>query len=170
MTSTQQQQQQQQQQEACGELIPCTVATLDAAAALLGQTDRTVQSQLARSCITAGLLQPLATAMQHTALQIEAAEAAIAAAVAAGRSLPAPYYRQQPSPLLKLTISLLQFMQVLMVCWPSAPIASPQVSQILLPATQLVLTAFRLALQLLGAGNRALFDKLYRLAKCSAWR
>jgi hypothetical protein len=99
--------------------------------------------------------------MQHTALQIEAAEAAIAAAAAAGRSLPAPYYRQQPSPLLKLTISLLQFMQALMVCWPSAPIASPQVSQIMLPATQLVLTAFRLALQLLGAGNRALFDKLY---------
>jgi hypothetical protein len=71
MTSSQQQQQ--QQQEAREQLISCTVATLEAAVALLhqtGQTDRAVQLQLARSCMTAGLLQPLAAALQHTALQI----------------------------------------------------------------------------------------------------
>jgi hypothetical protein len=169
MISSQQQQQQQQQQQhegdAYGQLIPCTLAILQAAAALLAprdMTDRAVQLQLARSCITAGLLQPLAAVLQHTAVQIKAAEAEVAAAVAAESSLPVPYNRQQPSPLLKLTIALLDFLKLLLLCWPSFPRASPQLSQILQPATRLVLTALRLTLQLLGGGNVTSTSKLYR--------
>jgi hypothetical protein len=165
LTMISSQQQQQHEGDAYGQLIPCTLAILQAAAALLaptGMTDRAVQLQLARSCITAGLLQPLAAVLQHTAVQIEAAEAEVAAAVAAESSLPVPYNRQQPSPLLKLTIALLDFLKLLLLCWPSFPRASPQLSQILQPATRLVLTALRLTLQLLGGGNVTSTSKLYR--------
>jgi hypothetical protein len=70
--------------------------------------------------------------------------------------------RAAAKPAAKLTIALLDFMQALLFCWPSHPIVSPQVSQILLPAAQLVLPAFRLTLQILAGRNRTLFSKLYR--------
>jgi cytochrome bd-type quinol oxidase subunit 2 len=123
MTSHQQQQQQQQQQHSEA-LASCTVELLAAASALLSLFgDAPPEQQAAEAaCISADLLQPLAAALQQTARQVEAAEAAVASALAAGEGLPAPYNRQSPSPLLKLADALVNLFNALCYhCWPCSP-------------------------------------------------
>uniref|UniRef100_A0A383WIZ3 Uncharacterized protein n=1 Tax=Tetradesmus obliquus TaxID=3088 RepID=A0A383WIZ3_TETOB len=162
MTTMQQQEQQQQQQHQVDALASCTEVMLAAATALVQYTDLPAeQMQLARACISANLLPPLTAALQQTALHIEAAETAVAAALADGSSLPALYNQQIPSPLLGLAFRLLQLFQAVCNCWPGPIMASAQLSPAVLPAVQLTLPLLQLLLRLLSGGNRSLFSSLW---------
>jgi hypothetical protein len=158
----QQQQQQQHQTEVHQVRVLCTEAMLKAASAMLHQKDTAVKLQLAQLCVATGLLDSIFAAMSTTNAQLQAADAEVAAALAAGRGLPAQYRPQQrdvPLPA-RLASVLAGVFHSLGTCWPGPLLLSAQAGKIVLPATQLLLVAMRLALRLLAGGNRELSCKL----------
>jgi hypothetical protein len=136
--------------------------------------DTAVRLQLAQLCVATGLLDRVPTAMSVTIAQLQAADAEVAAALAAGHGLPAQYRPQQrnvPLPA-RLAIMLAGLYDAICSCWPGPLLLSAQAGKIVLPATQLLLAALRLALQLLSGGNKGipckLLDSCLKPAVCVA--
>jgi hypothetical protein len=135
---------------------------LKAASAVLSVKGATAQLQLAQLCVATGLLDCVFTAMPFTTAQLQAADAEVAAALAAGRGLPAQYRPQQrtmPLPA-RLAIALARLYQSICSCWPGPPLLSAQAGRIAPLATQLLLAAMRLAVRLLAGGNKEMSCKL----------
>jgi hypothetical protein len=155
--------QQQQQTEVQQALVICIEAMVKAASAmLLCDKDTAVRLQLAQLCIATGLQDRLFTAMSVTSAQLQATGAEVAAALAAGHGLPVQYRPQQrdiPLPA-RLAIVLAGLHDAVCICWPGPLLLSAHAGKIVLPATQLLLAALRLALRLLAGGNRDISCKL----------
>jgi hypothetical protein len=156
----------QQQPDARDALVPCTAAMLAAAAAVLDPQDSSnnaaaLQLQLAKACISAGLLQPLATALRKTSVDLNSADAAVAAALATAGDMPVQYRPLQPMPSgVRLALALLQLFHALAEQWPGGLLTSAQAAPVALPATELLRAGMRLGLRLLAAGRKDLSCKL----------
>jgi hypothetical protein len=137
---------------------------LKAARAMLRDDDTAVKLQLAQLCVATGLLDRVFTALSITTAQLQADDAEVAAALAAGRGLPLQYRPQQrdiPLPA-RLAIVLAGLYDSIASCWPGPLLLSAQAGKVVLPATQLLLAAMRLALRLLAGGNKEVSCKLLR--------
>jgi hypothetical protein len=145
-------------------LATCTEAMLAAAAAVLEAEEPSLAVQLSQSCITAGMLAPLAGAMRRSTKALETADAAVAAALAAGNGPPVQFKQQQRAPAAaRLAIAQLQVFERLYCFWPGSLLSFTQGRQLVLPGAQLLVAAIRLALRLLAAGNKELCGKLLKV-------
>jgi hypothetical protein len=156
---TNKQQQQQQPEEA---LIACTAALLSAAEAMLRAENAAGEHQRARACITAGVLEPFMAALCGTATGLQAADAAVAAELAAGNGLPVQYWQRQrtvPAPV-QLAMRLISLYDVMRDCWPQGLLLSDQAGKAVQPAARLLLAAMQFVLRLLAGNNRDLSCKL----------
>jgi hypothetical protein len=156
---------QQQQQQYLTEtelLVSCTAAMLSAAAGMLRETKTATKLQLARACVTSGVLDRVAAAMCDVAAQLQTADADAQAALEAGNGLPLQYRQQQRAvpASVQLAMELIRLFDELGSCWPGPLLLSTQASIVVLPAAQLLLAATQFALRLLAGNNRELSCKL----------